>query len=321
MSSVNWKEYLTEMVTTFRKEFRKLDPKNQKLFKERLFFNMPFEPCQIEVLNFGTGKEVILLLIHDPNLPDMTFKIHEQPMDFDIKEFTKKYKIPYVYNCLKDKLTKNEKILGPEYTLSIYSRNQSIVTGGFKNSYDSPQNVGAFYIHLGKENLRNLQIDAIKQSTKRLRKSIPKIPEKPIRDELAATTMKIQTALGKIKRINDEVSKVRQLVGVSQEYQDWKLLVSDVHRLKGELVPKEVFDAKVSELSTRINSLAEIKEAYDKIFGQQNQFMKQQVDVIKQQSSFMNWIKYATILLPIAVVSVPVIEIVSILVRHYLGIL
>jgi len=130
------------------------------------------------------------------------------------------------------------------------------------------------------------------------------------------TAKKIDGALQEIRRIDGEIGKVRQLIGVSKEYQDWKLLVSDVDRLKGEHVSKEVFKAKLDELDTRINSLAEIREAYDKILAQQNTFMKQQADVMKQQSSFITWIKYATILVPIAVVSVPIIEI---LLHNFLG--
>ena len=123
-----------------------------------------------------------------------------------------------------------------------------------------------------------------------------------------------------IRRLDGEINKVRQLVGVTKEIQDWKLLVSDVDRLKGEHVPREVFDAKVNELGTRIDSLSEIREAYDKVLAQQNEFMKQQAEVMRQQSSFIKWIKYATILLPIAVISVPIIEIISVLIRHYLNI-
>jgi len=75
-------------------------------------------------------------------------------------------------------------------------------------------------------------------------------------------------------------------------------------------VPREVFDAKVNELNTRINSLSDIKEAYDRV-------LIQQAEVMKQQSSFIAWIKYATILVPIAVVVAPIIEV---LIRHFLNI-
>ena len=70
-------------------------------------------------------------------------------------------------------------------------------------------------------------------------------------------------------------------------------------------------------INTRIDALRDIKEAYDKLLSQQNAFMDQQAEVMKQQTSFINWIKYATIIVPIAVVSVPIIEI---LLRHFIGI-
>ena len=114
-----------------------------------------------------------------------------------------------------------------------------------------------------------------------------------------------------IKRLDKEIDKVRQLVGVTKEIQDWKLLVSDVHRLKGEHVPREVFESRIGELSTKIEAFEKIEKAYERLADQQAR-------VLEQQSSFLKWIKYSTILVPIAVALIPVIEI---LIRHFLGIL
>jgi predicted transcriptional regulator len=104
-----------------------------------------------------------------------------------------------------------------------------------------------------------------------------------------------------IKRLDNEIGKVRQLVGVTKEFQDWKLLVSDVDRLKGEHVPREVFESKLRELSTKIEAYEKIEEAYERLSTQQEK-------VLEQQSSFLKWIKYSTILVPIAVAVIPVIE-------------
>jgi len=57
--------------------------------------------------------------------------------------------------------------------------------------------------------------------------------------------------------------------------------------------------AEIDKINVRIDALSNIINAYDK--------------VLNQQSSFITWIKYATILVPIAVVSVPIIE----LLLHY----
>ena len=303
---ISWEEYLTETVTTFRKEFEKLSYRQRNLLRLKAFHSSFLEPCQIEVLDVGDKESAIWLVIHDNNLPDMTFKSHKNARSPDISEFWRKYEFPILH---REHFEKNLSFEGRLHF--IVMRNVEFGTSRDKK----PQEIASMVLSFALRNLiKTEQVNAIERSTLGLKKSIAKVTEKDVRDELMGATQKIDGALKEIKRIDEEIGKVRQLVGISQEYQDWRLLVSDVHTLKGEHVPREVFDSRIGELNTRIDSLSEIKEAYDKILTQQTEFMK-------QQSSFIKWIKYATILLPIAVISVPVIEIISIWIRHSLGIL
>jgi len=95
------------------------------------------------------------------------------------------------------------------------------------------------------------------------------------------------------KELRDDIIGIKKIVG-SETYGEWKVLLSEIDKV-----------------NTRIDALTDIKDAYDKV-------LTQQAEVIKQQSSFMNWIKYSTILLPIAVASIAIIEI---LIRYFLGVL
>ena len=53
---------------------------------------MPLEPCQIEVLDYGVRKPVVMLLVHDKAFPDMMFKIHKNVKSFEVSEFAKRYR-------------------------------------------------------------------------------------------------------------------------------------------------------------------------------------------------------------------------------------
>lgn len=66
-----------------------------------------------------------------------------------------------------------------------------------------------------------------------------------------------------------------------------------------------------NEMKMRFSLLEKIERVYTNVLAQQNEFMKQQSEVMKQQSSFIRWIKYATILLPIAAISIAIIEVIS----------
>jgi len=310
MSSISWEAYLTETITNFRKEFEKFSIEDQKRIMQKEFDDLPFEPCQIEVLDFGANQNIIFFLIHDKKLPDMMFKIHKEAKNIEESEFKKKYKFAMLQFPTFDE--SGWKKIFPTYRFFIYTK----ASLNF-NPMMSPLELVRYFMNEARRVLKDEQVDVIKRSTDGLKKSISKVPESDIRRELLASTNKIDKSLLEIRRLDEEIGKVRQLVGATKEIQDWRALISDVDRLKGEHVSREVFDAKVNELHTRIDSLTEIKEAYDKVLEQQNEFMKQQAEVMKQQSSFVTWIKYATILVPIAVVLVPIIDA---LIRHFLGI-
>jgi hypothetical protein len=244
MSLVSSEEFLIEVVTSFRKEFERFTPTNQRLIKGRAFDSLPFEPCQIEVLDFGVGKAVIWLLIHDNQLPDMMFKIHKDVKSVQESEFASKYKTEFSMLLEKG----YEKILFIE-TLHILTKKKMTITMGYGTSQEITQS----FLRDANEELRTEQVDLIERSTDGLKESIARIPKKDIREELLSSTKKIDKSLQEIKRIDEEFDKFRQLVGVSQEFQDWRVLVSDVHRLKGEHVPREVFDTEMKRIDEKIN--------------------------------------------------------------------
>lgn len=302
MSSISWKEYLTEVVTTFRKQVDKLDPESQKRIRKVFRHNLLFEPCQIEVIDLKTEGFVVFLVSHDRKLPDMTFEIHENAKSINESNFLKKYKYEMIKHWGFLPLFQFGRMLN-EHWLIVMENSVSI------KKEMSSQKLADYIFGDVIEELKNTQVDVIEQTTSGLKKSISKIPEKETREELLANTSKIGGALKEIKRLDEEIGKVRRLVGVTKEIQDWKLLISDVDRLKGEHIPREVFESRLEGLTTKIEAFEKIEKAYERLASQQEK-------VLKQQSGFLKWIKYSIILVPIAVACVPIIET---LIHHFLG--
>lgn len=301
----SWVPFLRETIEFYRKEFKRwFNPEQQKLIREKALEASLLEPCQIEVLKWKKGKGAVLLLIHDDRLPDMMFKIHKAVESLDSSEFLAKYKHKFEFFFDLQELIKD--IPRVRDSLLVFMK-KAIHVYGRKSL--PPKELALSFLRNAQKVFKTEKIDDIGRSTDGLKKSIAKIPEKDIRDELLANAKKIDSSTQEIRRMDEEITKMRQLVGVSQEYQDWKVLVSDVHRLKGEHVPREVFESKVSELSTKIEAFEKIEKAYERLSSRQEK-------VLEQQSSFLNWIKYSTILVPIAVACVPIIQE---LIRHYLS--
>jgi len=312
---MDWKDFVTKTIELYRQEFEKLRPEEKKLILSDYFDDTLLKPCQVEVL--VSSGEVACLVIHDTQLDDMRIEIRENSKSYGDSEFVKKYHLK-LFPAL-GKTTFVPSLIEEEYVV-FWTKHRFHPNRGRPVPDVIVQDMLSNIIVATRESVKKKQVDSIRKSAGDLKESIAKLPESEIRSTLEEQTKGIDRAVEDIKRLDKEISGVRQLIGVSREYQDWRLLVSDVQKLKGEYVPREVFEARANELNTRIDSIFEVKGAYDTILAQQTEFMKQQAEVMKQQSSFIKWIKYATILLPIAVISVPIIEIISIIVRHYLGI-
>lgn len=133
--------------------------------------------------------------------------------------------------------------------------------------------------------------EEINQTVGNIKKDAASISDENVRTRIIGSTEKLTEQVDKLE---DEVDAVRKLIGQTQEFQDWRVLASDVHQLKEERVPRDLFESEIERLSSEIRSFEKIQQAYEK--------------VLEQQSNFLKWIKYSVILVPVVVASVPVIE-------------
>ena len=315
---ISWRDYLSIFVEGIREayevELSRDGLKPQVLeecdpFIKRLVF---VKPCQIDVFEFSAVGKVLWIVRNDKNKPDMEFKIVEgiekSPTDFmathekyvkyheafDFAEWTQEDFGEFFFketpNIIAIKhydgmlFFSNPKDTNPkDLVLKMFYRYRTIV-------------------------LRSIQRFRIEDSMSKIVKEVKGIKETEVSAPILNALTSIEVSLGKLKKIDEheqklmsmknEIVGVRKLIG-TKTFGEWKVLLSEIDKM-----------------NTRIDALSDIKGAYDKVLAQQNAFMKQQSEVMKQQSSFIKWVKYATILVPIAVVSVPVIEI---LLRHFLG--
>jgi len=338
MSPNTWKMFLHDLVMKFRRDFEnEFTPEQRNCLAKRhhkvkdMLGILLAEPTQIAVFDFLEPFPIAFLITHNPNSPDLEFYVYERVAD--PRELTKTIieENPFWLKDIEQLgfFKDIESFKGMEELTSFrYVEEHAIVLFTQVEARKNPEFIVKTLFSSIKMDLRNLRMGAererIGKSALDLKENATQISEPEIRAKVLDATNKIDKALDQMKHlekyeerlglVENEIGGVRKLVG-TKSFGEWRVLVSDVDRLKGEHVPREVFEAKISELSNRIASLSEIKTAYDKLLAQQNEFMKQQADVMKQQASFVTWIKYATILLPIAVISVPIIEII----RYLLG--
>lgn len=250
---MNWKNRLTRIVKSYRKEFLKLDPEIQNVIREKFYDITLLEPCQIEVLS--SKGEVGCIVIHDKKLPDLQIKLLENAKTYNDSEFFRKYDVGEFLRFRADvPLFKNQWIV-------FWMKNHEAIP---ISGRPKPEEIVNRLIFEVKEAFSDIfkekRVSEIERETDELKKGIAQIAEKSIRAELIATTNKIDKTLKEIRRIDEEINSMRTLMGVSQEYQDWRLLVSDVESFKKTPhVTKVLFESEIKRLDQRIDALKEIK--------------------------------------------------------------
>ncbi|PVX26799.1 MAG: hypothetical protein CW691_00355 [Candidatus Bathyarchaeum sp.] len=295
-------EYVEKIIQSYRNEFIRLDKELQEQIKANAFSKTLLPQCQLEIIDFEQYGSV-WIINHDSKRMDKLVSIKLG------KNEQKKKNLEHILEQYD--------FFNNAWTALSQTMRDAILTDGvllifeddFWWAFYKQRKPYEFALWLLDNTLyeigdiiNNEQHLALKESAERLKKDVTLVAENDVRARLEITSNKIDAAVRKLQTIDEHEEKlcalksdldgVHRLIG-RETYGEWKVLINEIDKNKD-----------------RINSLSNIKEAYDKVLAQQS-------EVMKQQSSFINWIKYATILVPIAAVSVPILEI---LLRQFLGI-
>lgn len=334
MSLNSWEEYVKSNILKFRAQYETSvsgEDKRLVMKNREIFYYSLSKPCQIVVVDFLKTYPKCFIILHGEERSDMETRVVEMPFENlsadalkEIEELTSisLEETQKIVTSMQDMRTRMEE-WGALMGDWKFFGNSSVVfeRRDFRTMAD-PFEFSKWQIKHIKNEISRISrekgIDKIEETVGIIKRDAKEIPIVELRTKIIEASQRLEGEIISLrKKVDEEIGGVRKMIGDTKEFQDFKVFTTDVSDLKKSHVPREVFDAKVSELGTRIDSLSEVKEAYDKVLEQQNEFMKQQADVMKQQSSFVTWIKYSSVLVPIAVVSAPIIYA---LLRHFLGI-
>jgi len=308
---ISWEKYLSIFVDITREAY------NSELAREgvtseyllQIFDNpaIPLtlpKPCQIILLEFPPISRMVWIVTFEKNKPDKDFKIvekiKESPKDF-AKSHTEYKKYNWILHAIETDRDVFQPVHDEEYVVGGGLDHIAFLFFSDPRETSTPQKLALHEFYRSKMYvLRSVQQSKIEKSTIEITNKVKESKTKAI-PSILKDVKSIEESLEKLKKIDEHEQKlmsmkedligVRKLVG-TKTFGEWKVLLSEI-----------------GKINTRIDTLSDIRDAYDKVLAQQS-------EVMKQQSSFVTWIKYATILVPIAVICVPIIEI---LLRHFLG--
>jgi hypothetical protein len=299
-------------IDAFRKRFATLLESQKQIGKKHGFEMSLNAPCQVVVLEISSGFATSVAVMHNANIPDESIIALEKVSTDEIYQ----------------KLTSEPRLLRwtGEKVTALLARNVHMMTSDaekdkeiwLRASIDFPLQKGIIYVFRGnllysadpyvfsnmlfedmmhtiRRFTKKQQLEKIEEAVTNIKKEAETIPKTESRDRIITSTVELEKSMKRVadidrkqEELEHEMSGVRRLIG-SRTFGEWKVLL-----------------AEMDKMNVRIDSLSKIQEAYEKVLAQQ-------ADVMKQQAGFVTWIKYSTILMPIAVISIPIIEIVRIL--------
>jgi len=301
---ISWKEYIKDNILEFRRVL--------KTYPKESVYSLG-KPSQVVLIDFDEPFPKCFIILHSEQYPDMETLIFENevPEDFFSKISREKPKwlellgIGKIEDIHRAVEQMPQLAWMGDWSAQIVDKSILILRRGDPRS-DKYFLSDLAQILIDVEHEPEESRKKIEETVGDIKRDAEAIPVEEVRTKIVEATERLEKQIEplyeKYKKLESDVVGVRRLVG-TRGFGEWKVLLSEMDKM-----------------NTRIDALSEIRSAYDKILAQQTEFIKQQSEVMKQQSSFIKWIKYATILLPIAVISVPVIEIISIVIRHFLDI-
>lgn len=268
---MNWQKYLAEFVLRYRMLVNGLSATMRKKVEQN--YNWLLEPCQIELMKFGITNALVLTSTNNEDRPDMEFIIHEKPekpSEFmnnfikrnpELKESSKKI---------------SEALFSENYSSAVrfafFSPHSNLLSIHNLETMTPPMLAMEFFGDLHQmimDEYAREQREVIQNASQKLKEDLQEIPEGEARTRLEERVKSIEDALLKIRRfekidekmasIEGEIRGIRTLVGVSTEFQDWRVMASDVETMKKTHVAKDLFASEIKRLDQRIDSLKEIK--------------------------------------------------------------
>ena len=279
---ISWQTYLTTMVDTFRKNYNTLTEGQKAVAQLNTTFS---EPCQIEVFSFKKPRRDMLLVSFDPKRPDKEFVIHDE-IGIDAETYvSRRAQSDNIFRKHKKGFssTLTRKVLGTQWE-NLTKRMSVYYFDNLRKQHPDPK-IFAYKrfmeVHFfTRENVSRMarlgQYAQLSREVDKLKTQLKQISDENLRSSALSTTEGISSRITEVKKIDEhekriekieqDIGGVRKIIGVTKEFQDWRILVSDVNRLKGEHVPKEVFESEIKRLedkikgtNTRIEDLKAIK--------------------------------------------------------------
>lgn len=263
---ISWEEYIKNNILDFRKRYKKVPKKARELIEAGTFGYVTklARTCQIVVIDFADRPLTFVITNVDdhPDMETIVFKnvkfedfLDRVPKESHLMALLNPEEIDRTTDYLRKILPKTvvgwTNLVGETANLLFISFGVSIPRRGFVLADLFFREIEFALNELGREK----QKKKIEETVDDLRRDAEAIPVSlELRNKIIKNTQRLDSQIDQLHdKVEEEIGAIRKLIGSVKSIQDWKLLVSDVDRLKGEHVPREVFDTEVKRIDEKID--------------------------------------------------------------------
>ena len=238
-------EYLKIAVLKFREHFNEMDENKKSLAQLNLTLS---KPCQIHFFSLENSGQFMLVTFYQYKSDQIEVQetITQEPVSFLAEKLAKFERGLSVIQAILDKgrITSRSGWAALDDNASVYYFKD------IKAMYPTPEEFSNHIIESVNHNIkrkmsfqkRNNEYNAIEEEVSTIKKDVRQIEDANLRTKMLESAKKIDHAILTVKtveaheqrlgNIEQEIGGVRKLIGISKEYQEFRILATDVDDLK-----------------------------------------------------------------------------------------
>ncbi|HUW48420.1 MAG TPA: hypothetical protein VMW36_06735 [Patescibacteria group bacterium] len=272
MEQMSLEEYIRILVSAFRRNYDKMS--KDEISAAQL--NMTFaRPCQIDFFSFE-GREQFMVVTLDATRPD-EIRIQEHIITEDKVSFVKSKLEAFSRG---KEVAMDIKHTGRTRPASWHRLEENASVYFFydiQELHPDPAKYGEeVFSHVEEEAHQRLErqkriaeYGTIEEQIRAIRQDVKRLDNSGLKTRVLESAKKIDEAISTVKTIEmheqrliqmeQEIGGVRKMIGTTKEFQDFRVLATDVDDLKKSHVHKDLFESEIRRLDQRIESYKEIR--------------------------------------------------------------
>ena len=256
---ISWKEYIKSDILEFRRRYNSLSEEIREFIKESIPMGAVVsltKPSQVVVIDIDEALGKYFLVLHSKRHPDMEIEVYESLTFENLSHIVSKEKPRWLelVNIREIESLAEFSIKRKTEWFHRYFENAVLIGLAWDPRVSGVTLSDHLYKHLDEYVQRETRRKKIAETVDNIKRDAREIPVMELRTKIMEATERLEGQVKQLdKKLREEVSGVRRMIGTSEKYLDWKAFTSDFEHLKETHITREAFEAHVKRLDEKID--------------------------------------------------------------------